>query len=180
MTGESIEMVIHPVRLRILQSLVAGPQTTKQIAERLADVPKSSLYRHLRLLLDSGFVAVAKVRLVHGIQEKAYRLSRPTRLGPDEIAGVSAEDHFRYFTTYMMVLLRGFSRYLSTSSEPNFVKDRVGYSDASFWATDEEFDGFSSKINEALLPLLGNEAAEGRHRHKFAVITYLEHKEAVK
>ena len=180
MTDESIEMVIHPVRLRILQSLVAGPQTTQQIADQLADVPKSSLYRHLKLLLDSGFVAVAEIRLVQGIQEKVYRLSRPARLGPDETAGVSADDHLRYFTTYMMVLMRGFAKYLSTSPEPNFLEDRVGYSDVFFWATNEEFDGFSSKINEAMLPLLENKAAEGRHRHRIAVITYPDQKEVVK
>ena len=180
MSGEKIELVIHPVRLRILRTLVAGPLTTQQISEQLADVPKSSLYRHLKLLLDAEFVTVAETRMVQGIEEKIYRLNRPARLGADEIVGVSAEDHLRYFTTYLMVLLKGFSHYLSLSPEPDFVEDRVGYTDASFWATDEELDDFASKINGALMPLLQNRAIDGRHRHMIAFVTFPEKKEDLK
>jgi DNA-binding transcriptional ArsR family regulator len=172
MTSDDLEVVIHPVRLRILQSLEAGPRTTQQIADNLTDVPKSSLYRHLKLLLESEFVTVSKIRVVQGIQEKVYQLNRPARLGPEEVAGVSAEDHLRYFTTYLMVLLRGFSKYLSVTPEPDFVADRAGYSEVSFWATNAELDVLARAINEALMPLLQQEAGQGRRRQRMAFITY--------
>ncbi|MGD8856475.1 MAG: helix-turn-helix domain-containing protein [Chloroflexota bacterium] len=172
MGSEDLEVVIHPVRLRILQSLETGPKTTQQIANRLTDVPKSSLYRHLKLLLRSEFVTVSKIRVVQGIQEKIYQLNRPARLGPEAVAGVSADEHLRYFTTYLMVLLRGFSNYLSSSPEPNFVEDRAGYSEVSFWASRDELDELAKKINEALLPLLQQESDQGRRRHRMAFITY--------
>lgn len=176
MAANSAELVIHPVRLRILQCLEGGPQTTQEIAERLDDVPKSSLYRHMKLLLDSEFVSVAEARLVQGIQEKVYQLNRPARLGPEDIAGISVDDHLRYFTTYLMVLLRGFSGYLESATEPDFVKDRAGYSDVSFWATPEELDELSKALNKVLLPLMKNERDEQRRRHKVAVITFPENR----
>lgn len=176
MTVDTVELVIHPVRLRILQSLERGPQTTQEIAERLPDVPKSSLYRHLRLLRKSDFVDVAEVRLVQGIQEKVYQLSRPARLGPADIAGLSADDHLRYFTTYLMTLLRSFSDYLSSSTELDFVADRAGYNEVTFWASGKELDVFSAKLNEVLMPLIKNSPGEDRHRHKIALITYPERK----
>jgi DNA-binding transcriptional ArsR family regulator len=180
MSSEDLEVVIHPVRLRILQSLEAGPRTTQQIAEKLADVPKSSLYRHLKLLLESEFVGVSKIRVVQGIQEKVYQLNRPARLGPEAVADVSVDDHLRYFTTYLMVLLRGFSNYLLSSPEPDFVEDRAGYSEVSFWASDDEFDTLVKNMNQALLPLLEQSNGESRKRRRMAVVTYPDHDKGTK
>ncbi|MGD2077172.1 MAG: helix-turn-helix domain-containing protein [Chloroflexota bacterium] len=174
MAESDVEMVIHPVRLRILQTLQDRPQTTQDIAEQLVDVPKSSLYRHLKLLRDSDFITVAETRLVQGIQEKVYRLNRPARLGAEDIVGLSAEEHLQYFTTYLMVLLRGFSNFLAATPEPDFVKDRAGYSEVSVWATEEELDSSMLRLNEALQPLIQNEAGNGRRRHKIAIITFPE------
>lgn len=175
MNSSDVEMVLHPVRLRILQSLEVGPRTTQQIADQLKDVPKSSLYRHLKLLHDSEFVTVSKIRVVQGIQEKVYQLNRPGRLGPEAIAGVSADDHLRYFTTYLMVLLRGFSNYLTATPVPDFVADSVGYSEVSFWATQAEMTALAGEINKALAPLLQNQPDEKRGRHRIAIITYPDH-----
>lgn len=173
-TTANVEIVIHPVRLRILLALQAGPQTTQELADQLADVPKSSLYRHLKLLLESAFITVAETRLVQGIQEKVYQLNRPARLSAKDVAHLSADDHLRYFTTYLMVLLRGFDAYLSTSPEPDFVEDRTGYSEVSFWADKTEVDAFSTAINEAIVPLLQNKRGGERRRRKLAIITYPE------
>jgi DNA-binding transcriptional ArsR family regulator len=174
MAMDNVELVIHPVRLRILQCLENESLTTQEIADRLPEVPKSSLYRHLRLLLASDFVDVAEIRVVQGIQEKVYQLSRPARLGADDLAGLTADDHARYFTTYLMTLLRGFSDYLFQSPAIDFVADRTGYSEVTFWASTQELDGFAVKLNEALIPLLENEADEGRSQRKIAIIMHPE------
>lgn len=172
MTPKNVEMVIHPVRLRILLCLENEPLTTQEIANLLPDIPKSSLYRHLRLLLESDFVTVSEIRVVKGIQEKVYELSRPARLGPADIAGLTVDDHLCYFTTYLMTLLRGFSEYLSNTVEADFVADRVGYNEVSFWASGQELDVFSAKLNEALLSLIDNSAGQGRKRRKIAIISH--------
>ena len=67
---DKVELIIHPVRLRIMQAMGAEKLTTQEIAERLPDVPKSSLYRHLKLLLEGEMIGLAETRLVHGIQER--------------------------------------------------------------------------------------------------------------
>ena len=172
MVVDDVEVVIHPVRLRILQSLEGGELTTQQIANIMPDIPKSSLYRHLRLLLESEFVSVAEIRLVQGIQEKVYRLSRPARLGLGDMADLSADEHLRYFTTYLMTLLRGFSDYLSESTDIDFLADRVGYNEISFWATKEELDAFAAQLNSALTLLLDNKEGDSRRKHKLAIIAH--------
>jgi DNA-binding transcriptional ArsR family regulator len=60
--GERIDLILHPVRFRILEKLVGERLTTAKIAGQLSDVPKSSIYRPIRLLLEEGMIAVDDTR----------------------------------------------------------------------------------------------------------------------
>src|SRR2546430_2345141 len=68
------ELIVHPVRLRILEAAQRQKLTSRQIAEYLPDVPQATLYRQIKLLLDGGLLEVVEERLVHGIVEKVYTL----------------------------------------------------------------------------------------------------------
>ena len=177
MNVSKVELIIHPVRMRILQTLVGETLTTQEIAGQLPDVPKSSIYRHLKLLLQGDMIAVAEARLINGIQEKVYTLAQSPRLGPNEIAELTADDHLRYFSTYVMTLLHGFAAYLSRAEATdslNLLADRVGYTEAYFYATDEELLALAAAMNEVITKLMQNHAGNGRRRYKFAVVTHPE------
>ncbi len=169
-----VDLIMHPVRFRVLRTLATHMLTTQEIDERLPDVPKSSIYRHLKLLLDGEMIDVADTRLVNGIQEKVYRLVQRPYLSADDMTGLTADDHLRAFTTYAMILLQGFADYLATAGEiPDLLADRVGYTEVSFWATEAEMDAFQTAVNQAVLPLLQNDGGgNGRRRHKVAIVTH--------
>ncbi len=169
-----VNLIMHPVRFRILRTLAADMLTTQEIDDRLPDVPKSSIYRHLKLLLDGEMIDIAETRLVNGIQEKVYRLVQRPYLSADDMTGLTADDHLRTFTTYVMTLLQGFTDYLATAGEmPDLLADRVGYTEVSFWATGAEMDAFQTAVNQAILPLLANDGSgNGRRRHKVALVTH--------
>ncbi len=126
--------------------------------------------------LTAPATAVAAARLVNGIQEKTYHLAQPPFLSPDDVADISPEQHGQYFATYVLSLLQGFQHYLAqkkASGVPlDLLADRVGYSDAAFYASTEEIDLLGRAINEALIPLLQNSPGPGRHKHKIAIITH--------
>ena len=170
------DLIIHPVRFRILRTLDREALSTHQIAQKLDDVPNSSIYRHLKLLLDGHLIEVTETRLVNGIQEKIYHLSQPASLGPGDIAMWTAEDHLRYFTTYALTLLHDFTAYTVKSEAENgaidMVSDRVGYREVNFFATKQELDVALGKVNEAVLPLLNNESGAGRKMYKLATILH--------
>lgn len=174
MSLTKVDLIMHPVRFRIMQTLTIDTLTTQEIDERLPDVPKSSIYRHLKLLLDGEMIDVAETRLVNGIQEKVYRLVQRPYLSADDMTGLTADDHWRTFTMYVMTLLQGFADYLATAGEmPDLLADRVGYTEVSFWATGAELDAFQTALNQAILPLLSNDGAgNGRRRHKVALVTH--------
>ncbi|MCP4428955.1 MAG: transcriptional regulator [Chloroflexi bacterium] len=147
--------------------------TTQEIAERLPGTPKSSIYRHLKTLLAGEAITVAETRPVKGIQEKVYRLAQRPYLGPDDLAAVTANEHLRYFTNYVMTLLQGFSDYLeSASPTPDFLADRVGYTEALFYATDAEMDTLQADLNAAFMKLAANERGNGRKRRKIAIVSH--------
>jgi len=85
----------------------------------------------------------------------------------------------RYFTTYVMTLLQGFSDYL-TVAEPaiDFVADRVGYTEAVFYANDAEMDQLQADLNAAFLKVARNEKEDGREngrkKRKIAIVSHPE------
>jgi DNA-binding transcriptional ArsR family regulator len=179
---EKADLILHPVRLRILQELVRGDLSTQELAERLADVPVPSLYRHLKVLLDGGMLRIADTRRVKGTLEKVYHLAVAPTLNAEDLTKFSREDHLRYFSMYLGSLLEGFADYIetsyaqdgenSTSSGPDYVADKVGYSVVEFYASDEELKACSHAFNAALIPLAKNGPGAGRVHRKIAVISH--------
>lgn len=171
-----IELLIHPVRFRILQTISNRPLNTQEIAEYLPDVPKSSIYRHLKSLLDGEMVKVAETRLVHGIQEKKYELAQRAYLDANDMAGLTADEHLTYFTTYLMTLLQGFADYLSVAGlegkKIDMVEDRVGYTEITFFASPDEFELLQADLNKAVLKLANNKPGNGRVKQKLVIVSH--------
>jgi DNA-binding transcriptional ArsR family regulator len=174
LTNEKADLIIHPVRLRILQVLADNHMTTSEIAHRLPDVLKSSIYRHLKKLLDGGLVAVDDVNIVKGTEEKIYHAAAPATLSADDIKHFTREDHLRYFSAYTATLIQGFKAYIESVENPDFVADRSGYSELKFYASTEELDGFLSSFQQDLLKLMNNPPQKGRRLRKLVMINHPE------
>jgi DNA-binding transcriptional ArsR family regulator len=162
-----------------MRTLAERPLTTAQIAERMPDTPKSSIYRHLKLLLEGEAIALADTRLINGIQEKVYQLAKAPYLTAADLQDATADDHLQYFTDYTVSLLSGFAHYLQTAVSPanniDFVADNVGYTEATFYANDAEMFAMQTALNKALLPLFANDGEEnGRRKRKIAIIIHPE------
>lgn len=157
--------LLHPVRLRIVQSLVAGgEQTTHQLHERLPDIPVATLYRHVAHLARHGLIEVATEQRVRGASERTYRLApefaNPT---PEEVQALGAEQLRTAFTVFVSGLIQDFGDYLDDNSH-DLAADRVSFAQASFWASDAELDAFTRTLTTALEQLLAHQPAPGRRR----------------
>ena len=151
--GELLEAMLHPIRLRALQELARGPKTTGELGERLADVPASSLYRHMKALRDAGVVTAEERRPARGALERVYALARPARLTAEDVAGMGGDEHARHFATYALTLIERFGAYASPQPTLDMAADRSGYTETTFWATDEEVDAELETIRGALARL---------------------------
>lgn len=172
MNREKTDLILHPARFQIIQALSREALTTQELDAALPAIPKPSLYRHLKTLLEAGIVEVAETRPVRGVEERRYRLAQAPHLNAEDMAGLSHEEHFRYFTTYSATLLQGFADYLDSAPEHDMLAERTGYTEAILYTNTEELDAFAQTLNQALLALAHNGPGPGRHKHKIAIITH--------
>jgi DNA-binding transcriptional ArsR family regulator len=169
--NDLVDLVLHPIRMRIVMALAGREMTAQQLAETLGDVPLATLYRHLNRLAEAGVLTVASERRVRGTLEKAYTLgSQGAFIDPQQFAAMSREDHLRYFTTFAATLLDDFSRYVKNAEPINILTDGVGYQKFPLELSDEEFAAVAKGINAAIVPHLSNQPAPGRKRRIFATI----------
>lgn len=158
------DLLLHPVRLKVVQLLVKQPMKASEVLEVLRDVSQASLYRHLKALVDGGLLKVVDERPIRGGVERTYAtIEAAVMLNYDDMADVGAEEHFRFFATFVGMLLTDYSRYLERD-DFDLEKDRVGYTQVPLWLSTEEFDEFAEELRELVENRLSNEPAPGRRR----------------
>lgn len=166
-----VDLVLHPIRMRVVMALAGRELSAQQLAETLGDVPPATLYRHLNRLTEAGVLAVASERRVRGTLEKVYTLgSHGAFIDPQQFAAMSREEHLRYFTTFVATLLDDFSRYINNPEPINILTDGVGYQKFPLELSDEEFAAVAQGINAAIVPHMSNQPAPGRKRRIFATM----------
>lgn len=163
--------LFHPIRLRIVQSLLGGDELTPhELHERLNDVPIATLYRHIKHLLEHELIEIAEERRVRGASERSYRvgknLANPTS---QELLSLSSEELLTVFTVFVSGVIRDFEAYLDVETR-DLMRDRVSFAQADFWATDEEVDAFFTSVMEALGKVMANTPGEGRRRRTLTTI----------
>jgi|GEM_PF-1840031 len=68
------QVLLHPVRMRVVLALGADDLTTKQLRNRMPDVAQASLYRAVARLVDAGIIAVVERRQRGGAMERVFRV----------------------------------------------------------------------------------------------------------
>lgn len=166
-----VDLVLHPIRMRIVMALAGREMTAQQLAESLGDVPLATLYRHINRLTEAGVLAIASERRVRGTLEKAYTLgSQGAFIDAQTFAAMSREDHLRYFTTFVATLLDDFSRYVKNPEPIDILTDGVGYQKFPLELSNEEFMEVAKGINAAIVPHMSNQPTPERKRRIFATI----------
>ena len=161
----SADLLLHPVRLRIVQAFLGDRAlTTSQLRDELPDVPPASLYRHVALLVDAGVLSVVAERRVRGAVERTYVLRvAAASVNLDEVDRMSREDHRQAFMAFVAGLLGDFDRYLSRD-EIDLLRDGVGFRMAGVWLDDAELTEFLRELARVVQPRLANGPRQGRTR----------------
>lgn len=167
----SVDLLLHPVRIRIIQALLDGSTlTTKQLKTQLTDVPSASLYRHIATLSDAGVLVVTSERPVRGTVEREYALHMPSAsIGPDEARALSLDDHRRAFTAYAGVLLADFNRYID-DADADPVGDGVSFTQTALWLSDDEVAALRQQLAAVLEPMSTHGPGNGRTKRMLSTV----------
>lgn len=145
---KNFELLNHPIRMRIFQSLYHVEMSVQQLTEYLKEVPQSSVYRHVRLLSEAGLLKITSTRQVNGIEERFY-MSVKDFIDPREIEKPFGKQNFADFVSlYATIAAQDLGQYIS-SHEATDIKN-IASRDHFFYATEEEFIAIREKIYQIL------------------------------
>jgi Helix-turn-helix domain len=170
----SADLLLHPVRLRIVQAFLGDRAlTTSALSAELSDVPAASLYRHVARLVHAGVLQVVAERRVRGAVERTYVLRlAAASIGPDEVAAMTADEHRQAFMAFVAGLLADVDRYLQRGDiDP--LRDQVSYQMAGMWLDDDEYADLLRELVRLLHPKLANAPRKGRRRRILATVLLL-------
>ena len=168
---DASELLIHPVRLRIVHALSGGQaMTTIELGERMPDVSKAGLYRHVDRLAEAGVLEVAQERRARGAVERRYRLRR-------EHAAVTADSSTtpdewrRAFVAAMAALLSEFDAYLGREvADP--IGDLVGFRQHAMWLSPDELEALIADLRAAIMPRLAQSPTPDRRQYLLSPIHF--------
>ncbi len=170
---DTLELLLHPVRLRIVYAMSGDSvRTTAEICARLADVPKTTVYRHVGLLFEGGVLEVVGERRVRGAVERSYRVRQEnTTIAPELGKAMSLEDHRAGFASAVAALLGEFDAYLDRPGAMPF-DDSVSYRQGVIWMNDDEVAEALEEVRAVLAKRAANRPGDGRRPRLLSVIQF--------
>ena len=167
----SAELLLHPVRLRIVQAFLGDRAlTTAQLRAELSDVPAASVYRQVARLVNAGVLSVVAERRVRGAVERTYVMrAAAARISADEAAKMSPDEHRQAFLAFVAGLIGDAERYLARP-DVDPLRDGASYNMAALWLTDHELLEFARELYTVVQPRAANGPKPGRNRLLFATV----------
>ena len=151
-----MEACMNSTRQRIIQVIMIKKEATSaEIGEELQDIPRASLYRHIKVLLDAKIITVVKEEFKRGSVEKTYAIA------PQMPYDNTNEEYNSLIQSALMGLQGDFYRYFN-GDNPDPQRDLLTVGTASLMMSDEEMMEFIKAYGNLLQKYMSNKPVEGR------------------
>jgi DNA-binding transcriptional ArsR family regulator len=170
---DATELLLHPVRLRIVHALSGGRlRSAGELCDHLPGVPRTSIYRQLGLLVAGGMLEIGDERRVRGAVERFYRLraDRPV-IAPDAAKAMTLDDHRQGFAAAIAVLVAEFGAYLDRPGADPFA-DSASYRQGTLWLSPGELDAMLTGLQQVIAPLTANKPGPGRRPYLLSPVMF--------
>lgn len=164
MEKDYLKIIMNPERQRICQALAAmGTATTAALSEQLPDIPKPSLYKHLKKLLDADMVQISGTQAKRGALEKTYSLTQPK--------GNPSIQEIEKMTVGGLMNLTGMftSYFLTPGIDP--VKDMLSLSIATLVLDDAEFEELLKTLASEIMAASGKPKTGDRKERVLSLVS---------
>jgi DNA-binding transcriptional ArsR family regulator len=152
--------LLHPIRVRIITALQDRQLTPRQLSAFLEDVPLTTLYRHINLLLEAGLLEVVAERRVHGTVERVFAVvEAATYLSEEDRAALTAEEITGLVGALSGAVQEVFHRYVRHAPLPP-PKGDVSFLVRSLCLTEEQYQALRQYLLE-LMHSAGEQATGG-------------------
>jgi hypothetical protein len=171
MTQNQRDLILHPIRLRLMTELAGRQMTSQQLAQALPDVPQASLYRHIKKLLEGGAFEIVSEQVVNGATERTFAVAAgQERLSLAEAQAMTTAEHIQAFNTFAASLIEAFSRYMVGADPAQFAEDGVSYNRAVIYLDAAERAEFQEAVMALVGGVMANQPQPGRKRYTLASV----------
>lgn len=162
------DLVLHPVRMKIIQQLGGRRMTTTQLREALPEVKQATLYRHVSALLEAEILTVVDVKQVRGAVERTLALGkRMAHVNEEELRSMDDVALRSAFMTFVSGLSADFERLLD--SEDPELRGLMGFARAPLYMDADDLAELQAAFTNLLTPYL-QERRSGQRRIGLATI----------
>ena len=160
------EILLNPIRMRIIQELATRQSVTAaELCEKISDVPRTTLYRHINILLENDILVVISEKKVRG------SLERTLALNTEEISKHNTiENGSKNAFGFLMNKYANFKNYFD-GENPNPTKDKIFLNNFVLMLKDDEFDQFLSEMRELVLKYYNFEVTDERRVRDISIIS---------
>lgn len=159
------EIILNPIRMRIIQELSTRQSiTASELCERISDIPRTTMYRHINILIDNKILTVISEKKVRGSLERtiALNISEITKHN-------TIENGVHNAFGFLMSNYAKFHNYFS-GRNPDPAKDRIFLNNTVLMMSDTEFDQFITELRELILKY-NFESADKRRARDISIIS---------
>ncbi len=159
------EILLNPVRIRIIQELALRQTVTaSELCAVISDVPRTTMYRHISVLLDSGIATVVAEKKIRGSLERTLALNVGEIIKHNTLENASRNALAFLLNRYA----RLHSYFSQAGADPG--KDKIFLNTTVMMLDDAEFDAFLTELRD-LLVKYSFKAGEGRRARDISVIS---------
>ncbi|MEK5738626.1 helix-turn-helix domain-containing protein [Clostridioides difficile] len=158
------KLILNPARLRILQYIrLHGSVRTSDIVKYLNDIPRATVYHHVKILEENNMIEVIKENRVRGTIEKFYALKEYT-------TSMEGETFVALSTAFYVGLMQEMNEYFSRK-EQDHKKDNVFFSSALLYMSDNEYENLLKSIADLLKPYIEQKPKSNLKLRKLSIIS---------
>ena len=173
MSKDIVDVLLNPIRMRILQLFAAteedvGKQmTANEICDLLRDIPRTTLYRHINVLIEANVLDVVSERKVRGSVERTLAVNVSEL---EKLKGNNVKDAPQLVFRCLMTIYAKFEKYFR-------AHERIEDGDSMFFISnvlmlnDQELKDYLTELGEVDAKYSKNKnTAQGRRPRDFTLI----------
>lgn len=165
-----VECLSDPYSCQLFAEILRGScSKASELHARCPNIPRATMYRHLRRLTDDGLIEVVDEVKKRGTVERTYA---PVRKAFEDIeAALKSNPSEMYFSMFIQFVLSFVQQFREHCDDPDADLARdCGFSMGPVLGTDEEINQAMREIADIIARLRENEPAEGRRYHTVGLI----------
>jgi DNA-binding transcriptional ArsR family regulator len=173
MPKTKLDLMVHPIRLRIITAISADRVTAKDLAKALPDIPQTTLYRHINVLVDGGLLQIVDEIPQRGTVERVLSFKNPPSLEQEDLKGLTKEEYLDVFTVIVSTMLTEAISYINCvpeGEEIDLITAGFDFNKIQLNLSDEEFNSLQRSLFDLMMAAAKNKPSNDRKRRTFSYL----------